>query len=458
MVTLHSRGQPRGPVASLPRSCAALGALVLGLAAACTSEQSGTTLLELWAAGREGEVVAALIPDFEASHPGIQVRVQQLPWMGAHEKLLTAVVGDSTPDVAQLGNTWIPEFATIHALAALDTEQSASDVVVKADYFPGVWDTNQVDGRLLGVPWYVDTRVLFYRRDLLNEAGFSSPPGTWGELLKMLQAIQARAAQAGQYRAAIYLPPNEPEPLLTLALQQPDPLLREGDRFGNFQSPGFRRALEFYASLFQAGLARRESSAEVANLWDEFARGSFVFYMSGPWQIGEFERRLPVALADSWTTAPLPGQAGPGASLALGASLVVFERSQKKQAAWQLLEYLSRPDVQRRFFELTGDLPPRRSSWQDPRLASNAHAKAFREQMERVKPTPKVPEWERITTEVRIIGERAARGTASVEDAARELDARADRILEKRRWLLGPAHDEPAAAPLPASPAPAGGG
>lgn len=399
-------------------------------------------------------MVAALIPEFEATHPGLQVRVQQLPWLGAHEKLMTAVVGDSTPDVAQLGNTWIPEFATIHALAALDAEQSASGVVQEADYFPGVWDTSQVEGRLLGVPWYVDTRVLFYRRDLLSEAGFSSPPRTWSELLDMLRAIQARATRDGQYRAAIYLPLDEPEPLLTLGLQQADPLLREGDRFGNFQSAGFRRALEFYASLFQAGLARREGSAQVANLWDEFARGSFVFYMSGPWQIGEFERRLPAELADSWMTAPLPGQAGPGASLALGASLVIFERSQKKQAAWQLLEYLSRPDVQRRFFELTGDLPPRRSSWEDPRLALDAHAKAFREQLERAKPMPKVPEWERITTEVRIIGERAARGTSSVADAARELDARADRILEKRRSLLGPAHEQPAVT----SPALPGGG
>jgi multiple sugar transport system substrate-binding protein len=115
---------------------------------------------------------------------------------------------------------------------------------------------------------------------------------------------------------------------------------------------------------------------------------------------------------------------------------VVFRRSQAKDAAWQLIEYLSRPDVELRFRAMTGDLPPRRSAWRDPALAADAHARAFRDQLERVKPTPKVPEWERIADEMRNVAERAARGQWTVDEAAHELDARANRILEKRRWVL----------------------
>jgi len=141
-------------------------------------------------------------------------------------------------------------------------------------------------------------------------------------------------------------------------------------------------------------------------------------------------------------TAPLPGPHGPGASIAGGASLVLFRHSKSKAAAWQLIEYLSQPDVQRRFHELTGDLPPRRTAWSDERIAADVYTRAFREQLERVKPAPKVPEWERIANEMRLVTERAAHGELSVEQAARELDARADKILEKRRWMLarGAAH------------------
>ena len=66
--------------------------------------------------GREGEVVRQLLPDFEREHPGIRVEVQQLPWTAAHQKLLTAFAGDALPDVAQLGNTWLPEFVALHAI------------------------------------------------------------------------------------------------------------------------------------------------------------------------------------------------------------------------------------------------------------------------------------------------------------------------------------------------------
>jgi multiple sugar transport system substrate-binding protein len=399
---------------------------------ACGDHSPGITTVRFWGMGREGEVVVSLLPAFERTHPGIHVEVQQLPWTAAHEKLLTAYAGDSTPDIAQLGNTWIPEFVALRALEPLDARLRGSPVDTR-DFFPGILDTNVIDGQTFGVPWYVDTRLLFYRRDLLDAAGISSAPVSWDDWTRALAAIKAHAAP-GHY--AILLPLSEAEPLIALGLQQDDPLLRDGGRYGNFESAGFRRALGFYVDMFRRGFAPPITASEMANVWTEFGRGTFAFYISGPWNIGEFERRLPAAMQSTWATAPLPGPSGPGASIAGGASLVVFRKSGAKDAAWQLIEFLSRPDVELRFRELTGDLPPRRSTWRDPALANDARARAFREQLERVKPMPKVPEWERIADEIRNVGERAARGQWSVDEAVRELDARVDRILEKRRWML----------------------
>jgi len=383
--------------------------------------------------GREGEVVTALVPEFERSHPGVRVSVQQLPWTAAHEKLLTAFAGDATPDVCQLGNTWIPEFVALNALVPLDRYAGASPIVTPREYFGGIWDTNRVGGRLYGIPWYIDTRLLFYRRDLLERAGFSAPPESWGQWSQMLDAVRSHAPSD---RFAILLPLNEVEPLVALALQEDSPLLRENGRWGNFEAEGFRHALTFYLEMFRRGWAPRMAEADVSNVWIDFGRGSFVFYISGPWNIGELRRRLPPAEQATWTTAPLPGPTGPGYSIAGGSSLVVFRASRQPAAAWQLVEYLSRPDVQVKFYELTGDLPPRRDTWAAPALSADAQARAFQEQLERVRPVPKVPEWERIATELRLVAERAVYGKLSVDQAVRELDARADRILEKRRWLL----------------------
>jgi multiple sugar transport system substrate-binding protein len=413
------------------RVFAALVALVL--AAGCGQSASGETVLRFWAMGREGEVVAKLLPEFEHANPGIRVRVQQLPWTAAHEKLLTAFAGEVMPDVFQLGNTWIPELAALNALEPLDDHAASSAIVRADDYFAGIWDTNRIDGVLYGIPWYVDTRLLFYRRDRLARAGFAAPPTSWTEWTEALAALHAEGRPD---RYAMLLPLNEPEPLIALALQQDDSLLRDGGRWGNFQSSGFRRAMSFYLEMFQRGWAPMIANAAISNVWTEFGRGRFGFYISGPWNIGEFTRRLPPEQQDTWMTAPLPGPDGPGASIAGGSSLVVSRASRQKDAAWRLIEFLADPAVQRRFHALTGDLPPRRATWQDPALASDVHARAFREQLERVKPAPKVPEWERIATEIRLVAERAAHGELSVDAAGRVLDERVARILEKRRWLL----------------------
>ena len=135
-------------------------------------------------------------------------------------------------------------------------------------------------------------------------------------------------------------------------------------------------------------------------------------------------------------TAPLPGVDGPGASLAGGASLSLFRRSGNKHEAWLLMEYLSRPEIQLRFYTLTGDLPARRESWKDSTLANNRYARAFREQLDRVIPTPKVPEWEQIATKVFEHGEQAVRGRMTVDQALAALDHDVDGLLEKRRFLV----------------------
>ena len=407
--------------------------VVVLLAAGCGGSAAGDIVVKFWAMGREGEVVTELIPEFERANPGIRVKVQQLPWTAAHEKLLTAFVGDATPDVCQLGNTWVPELVAVNALEPLDRYVGASAIVRADDYFAGIWDTNRIEGVLYGVPWYVDTRLVFYRADRLARAGFSAPPVSWPEWKRALAAVHEEGRPD---RYAMLLPLNEAEPLIALALQQDEPLLRDGGRWGNFASEGFRRALAFYLEMFQRGWAPMLATAAVSNVWTEFGRGRFAFYISGPWNIGELKRRLPREQQDTWMTAPLPGPDGPGTSIAGGSSLVVFRASRHKVAAWRLVEFLSQPEVQRRFHALTGDLPPRRTTWNDPALANDVYARAFRQQLERVKPTPKVPEWERIATEIRLVAERAAHGEISVDEAARVLDARAGRILEKRRWLL----------------------
>ena len=91
--------------------------------------------------------------------------------------------------------------------------------------------------------------------------------------------------------------------------------------------------------------------------------------------------------------------------------------------------------MQLRFYKLVGDMPPRRATWDNfPRWPTIRTARAFREQLERARPVPKVPEWERIANQLAVIGERMAHG---------ELTAGRRR---QPRWIAAPTRSWPSDA------------
>ncbi len=397
----------------------------------CAHHAAAPVTLRMWAMGREGEVVGELVRDFEREHPDIRVHVQQIPWSAAHEKLLTAHVGGSLPDVGQLGNSWISEFGTLRALAPLDP-WLANGGLARSDYFGGIWDTNVLEGVTYGLPWYVDTRLLFYRKDLLARAGYDAMPTDWESWRRCLRALKARG---GPRRYAIFLPTNEWTAPVVLGLQAGSPLLADGGTRGAFREPEFRRAFDFYLDLFREGLAPAIGFNEIANKYQELERGTFAMMITGPWELGEFARRLPDSLQSQWATALMPGPTGPGVSAAGGSSLVMFHGTKHPEACWELMRFLSRPEQQVRFWRLTGDLPARTASWADSVLASDPRTRVFGDQLLRTAPSPMVPEWEEIATRVWEQADRAIRGAAPPDSALATLDRLVDRMLEKRRWL-----------------------
>lgn len=382
--------------------------------------------IEMWAMGAEAENLPVLL----ASLPGApKVTIQPLPWSAAHEKLLTSFAGDSLPDLGQVGNSWIAELTAIDALEPVPADYEH----LVAGQFPAVVETNRIDGRLMGLPWYVDTRLQFVRSDLFARAGYAAPPETWGPWKEALHRVK-RIAGDGNY--AILLPLNEYEHLTQMALSAGASMLNAEGTRGAFAAPEFREALTFYKSIYDERLAPVASASQISNVWNEFARGYFSVYPSGPWTIGDMQSRLPADLQASWATAPFPGPRGPGSSTSGGSSLVVYKGARDPAVAWELAAKLITPDAQAKLQALTGDLPPTRAVWGATGLSSDPITRAFGIQLDRAKPLPKVPEWERIVTEMQSVAELTVRGRYSIDQAVREIDRRANRLLEKRRWML----------------------
>ena len=228
---------------------------------------------------------------------------------------------------------------------------------------------------------------------------------------------QARASAPDRY--AIFLPINEWAQPVILGLQAGSPLLRDDATRGAFSRARVPRAPStFYLDLFRDGLAPPVGNNEIANLYQEFARGYFAMYITGPWNLGEFRAAAAARAAGRWATAPLARPDGAAPRRVARRRLEPRRCSARSRAQGGGLAArrvpLASPQQQVRFYELTGDLPgARRGVGRTGARARRRRTRAFRDAARaRARRRRKVPEWEQIAT-------RAARTRPSARCAAR---------------------------------------
>lgn len=402
----------------------------------CSKDTDEIKTIKFWAMGSEAEQVSKILPEFEKKYPNIKVKVQQIPWTAAQEKLITAFASDNTPDICQLGNTWIPQFASLNAIISLDKFIARSEIVKPEKFFSGIWETNIIENKVYGIPWYVDTRLMFYRKDVFERAGFKNPPKNWDELYTL--CVRIKETQKTKDKYPIFVPTNEWNSFIIFGLQAGAELLKDENTRGNFSSKEFKEAFDYLIRFHKENLTPF-GMMQVTNVYQAMAEEYISIYFSGPWNIPEFKKWMTGELADKWATAPMPGYRNeyPGVSLAGGSSLVIFKDSRYKDEVWKLIEFLSEPEIQLKVYKVTNNLPAVIDSWRDSSLSNDIYMKAFYQQLQNVVSAPKIPEWEQIVfSKLQQYAEFAARGVMTTEEALKKLDEDADRILEKRRWLV----------------------
>ena len=351
--------------------------------------------ITVWAMGAEGMKIAQMARKFEQANPGIRVITQAIPWEAAHEKLITSVVGEIPPDVSQLGTTWMAEFQAMGALVPLNEFISRSEVINQDKFFLSSWETNLINGRVYGIPWYVDTRVIFYRKDLLKEAGFDHPPRTWEELERIGKAlVKDRDGDGKIDQYGMALPVKDWNILSMFIWENGGNILTPDNSKSDVESEATREAFEFYHRLFQENIVPTAEAVDV-DLFHAFRTGFYPIFISGPWMIELVRNELGKEYEGRWDVAMMPKKRFP-TSFVGGCNLVVFKGSKHKQAAWKFIEFMSQPEIQVEWYKIIADLPAVKSAWQDPFFNDKPMVRVFGEQLNYTKSPPNIPEWEQI--------------------------------------------------------------
>ncbi|TDU91593.1 carbohydrate ABC transporter substrate-binding protein (CUT1 family) [Kribbella voronezhensis] len=380
--------------------------------------EPATGNLTVWAMGTEGENLPKLTKEFEQANPGVKVTVTPIPWDAAHNKFTTAITAQSVPDAAMVGTTWMGEFAD---LGALDPTPSGIDT---AGFFPGALDTTKVGGTSYGVPWYVETRVVFYRKDLAAKAGITTPPTDWDGLKAMAKAMQEKAGA----KYGINLLPGGTgswQTVMPFAWSAGAKITSDDDKQFTFDTPEVQEGLKYYQSFFTEKLAGTDLPPNQTEA--QFVSGQVPMFISGPWMAGSIAKLGGDKIKPNIGVFQLPKNKS-ATSFVGGSNFVVFKNSKNKDSAWKLVKWLSDAKTQASWFKLSTDLPAVKAAWDDPSIANDPLLPVFGKQLDDAKAPPAIVNWEQVATAFDTEVEKMAKSGQSPADTAKAIQTKASSI------------------------------
>ncbi len=313
----------------------------------------------------DGAVLSNLLREFEQRHPGVIVREELLPASSDQQHQYYAMNldgGQARFDLLGVDTIWVQEFAKAGWIASLDALLPLAE---RDQFFPGPIEAATFEGRLYAVPWYIDAGVLYYRRDLLDRHKLS-PPQTWPELVRSAKLVLHTEQDADL--VGFVWQGKQYEGLVCFALE----VLRsngadlwEGDQERAGAGLQLLRDMvaEHRITPLSMSMADEESTRRI------FGDGRALFMRNWPYAWSLMEREgSPVR--GKVGVAPLPSFPGYASAPVLGGWLLaVPQSSPRREAAGELIRYLTSPDVQRLVALGLGYNPTRRALYFDKTLA-----------------------------------------------------------------------------------------
>ncbi|MFB7100913.1 extracellular solute-binding protein [Streptomyces hydrogenans] len=326
------------------RPLALLGALLLstGLVACSSSgggqDAGGPTVLDVWL--MRDSVSDAFQKEFETgfekAHPEIDVRIQIQEWEGIGEKVTAALASNDAPDVIEVGNTQVAQYAQSGGLTDFTdkVDELDGDFWLEGLAEPGAWE-----GKQYGIPYYAANRVVIYRTDLFRKAGVDATKiKTRDQWIAATEKLDQGDVQG------IYLPGQNWFALAGFVWDEGGDLaVQDGGGWkGGLDSPEALRAMEFYKRLQALGKGPKDSDESRPLQADVVAKGQVAQVIATPGGAGVIAQKNP-ALKGRLGFFPIPGKTPdtPGAVFTGGSDLVVPAVAAHQDEAYTFIKELT---------------------------------------------------------------------------------------------------------------------
>ncbi|MET7496274.1 extracellular solute-binding protein [Streptomyces sp900116325] len=273
---------------------------------------------------------------YEDEHPSIELEFKIQSWSGIGPKVTAALKGEDTPDVIEVGNTQVAQYAESGGLRDL-TLESMRDLG-SDDWLPGLAEPGSIEGIQYGIPWYAANRVVIYNKDLFQQAGIKNPPKTRQEWVEDSRALNREGNQG------MYLAGQNWYVLAGFIWDEGGDLANDngGEWEGALDTPAALKGMAFYKELQSYGNGPKDADEEKPPQTDVFAKGDVAQIISVPGSAKLIEQKNP-ELKGKLGYFPIPGKTAkhPGSVFTGGSDLIVPAKAEERSAGIDVVKALA---------------------------------------------------------------------------------------------------------------------
>ena len=338
-------------------------AVLIGIPSGCSKPREKSDIVELrmtmWGKQHEMDYYNKALEDFYKEHPNVRVRIELIPWSRMFDKLLISTAGGRTPDVSRIDSVYFTPCAAKGLLECLDPYiKDDPEFDIKDFYRPAFEGWGMYAGKIYGIPGDVDIYAMYYNKTMFDKYGVPYPDETWDWQKYLWAAKKLTKDLDGDGRLDQWgcVPDQWWQDYVW---QNGGDILSKDNAECALDQPEAYKAIQFLADLRNRYHVAPTPTDEVdIGPLKLFTNGRIGMFTSGSWAAALFFHQ---DIKDfEYDAAPIP-KGKQRAAFMGGAAFGVLKGSKHKKEAWELVKFMTGPEMQRHFAETQHIIPSRQS-------------------------------------------------------------------------------------------------
>lgn len=373
----------------------------------------------------------SLIKEYEQKNPGVIVKWIDIPFDAAVQKLMAAAAAGQTPDVVNLSSDFLAKFYGMNALVDFKTKVSEDTL----DWFlESALQNCTFDGKIIGLPWYLNTYVLIYNKEYIKHAGFTEEdlPATFDELIDF-----SRQYTKNTGKFALFWNIGKDSYLPMMLGSEDVPMTDPAFTKATFNLPQAVAFIDKWIQLYKAGVMPRESIISPgSSIIEPFQSGQVAMVFTGPVFLRRVKENAPGTYANTGVAPAVVGKTGKHELAAM--SISVMKNSGNIDDAVRFSLFLLNAENQLKFSKIETTYPSVKEALADSFFTADDGSLETKAKIVGAKELPDAvrlqryllhPQFDRLRDAFDEAIQKAALGKASTQQALDEAAGKWNKIL-----------------------------